>query len=74
MKFLPQAITILVKAKHTSPVYHTGNKACFFQQLTKRGKAAIKGKPEPSPWAGQLPLLSLVLIGQHLAGYHLALW
>lgn len=27
--------TILVKAKPTGPVCHTGNKTCFFQQLTK---------------------------------------
>ena len=27
--------TILVKAKATGPVCHTGNKTCFFQQLTK---------------------------------------
>ena len=26
--------TILVKAKATGPVCHTGNKTCFFQQLT----------------------------------------
>ncbi len=26
--------TILVKAKPTGPVCHTGNKTCFFQQLT----------------------------------------
>jgi len=29
--------TILVKAKPTGPVCHTGNKTCFFQQLTKEG-------------------------------------
>jgi len=28
--------TILVKAKATGPVCHTGNKTCFFQQLTKQ--------------------------------------
>lgn len=28
--------TILVKAKPTGPVCHTGNKTCFFQQLTKQ--------------------------------------
>ncbi len=27
--------TILVKGKATGPVCHTGNKICFFQQLTK---------------------------------------
>ena len=27
--------TILVKAKATGPVCHTGNKTCFFQQLTE---------------------------------------
>jgi len=27
--------TILVMAKPTGPVCHTGNKTCFFQQLTK---------------------------------------
>jgi phosphoribosyl-ATP pyrophosphohydrolase/phosphoribosyl-AMP cyclohydrolase len=27
--------TILVKGKATGPVCHTGNKTCFFQQLTK---------------------------------------
>ena len=27
--------TILVKAKPLGPVCHTGNKTCFFQQLTK---------------------------------------
>ena len=26
--------TILVKARTTGPVFHTGNKTCFFQQLT----------------------------------------
>lgn len=28
--------TILVMAKPTGPVCHTGNKTCFFQQLTKQ--------------------------------------
>jgi len=28
--------TILIKAKPTGPVCHTGNKTCFFQQLTKQ--------------------------------------
>ena len=28
--------TILVKAKATGPVCHTGNKTCFFQQLTEQ--------------------------------------
>jgi phosphoribosyl-AMP cyclohydrolase len=28
--------TILVKGKATGPVCHTGNKTCFFQQLTKQ--------------------------------------
>ncbi|MFC2052187.1 phosphoribosyl-AMP cyclohydrolase [Chloroflexota bacterium] len=27
--------TILVKARPTGPVCHTGNKTCFFEQLTK---------------------------------------
>lgn len=27
--------TILVKAKPTGPVCHTGNKTCFFQELTE---------------------------------------
>ena len=27
--------TILIKGKPTGPVCHTGNKTCFFQQLTK---------------------------------------
>jgi phosphoribosyl-AMP cyclohydrolase len=27
--------TILVKGKATGPVCHTGNKTCFFQQLTR---------------------------------------
>ncbi len=30
------ADTILVKAHPTGPVCHTGNKTCFFQQLTKQ--------------------------------------
>ena len=29
--------TILVKAHPTGPVCHTGNKTCFFQQLTEEG-------------------------------------
>ena len=28
--------TILVKAKPTGPVCHTGNKTCFFQTLTEK--------------------------------------
>ena len=28
--------TILIKGKATGPVCHTGNKTCFFQQLTKQ--------------------------------------
>jgi len=28
--------TILVKGKATGPVCHTGNKTCFFQQLSKQ--------------------------------------
>ena len=28
--------TILVKGKPTGPVCHTGNKTCFFQELTKQ--------------------------------------
>ena len=28
--------TILVKAKPTGPVCHTGNKTCFFEQLTEK--------------------------------------
>ncbi len=28
--------TILVKAKPTGPVCHTGNKTCFFQELTRK--------------------------------------
>jgi len=28
--------TILVKGKATGPVCHTGNKTCFFQELTKK--------------------------------------
>ncbi len=28
--------TILVRGKPTGPVCHTGNKTCFFQQLTKQ--------------------------------------
>ena len=28
--------TILVKGKATGPVCHTGNKTCFFQQLTQK--------------------------------------
>ena len=28
--------TILVKARPTGPVCHTGNKTCFFQQLTEQ--------------------------------------
>ena len=29
--------TILIRGKPTGPVCHTGNKTCFFQQLTKQG-------------------------------------
>ena len=32
--------TILVKAHPTGPVCHTGNKTCFFQQLTKQDAGA----------------------------------
>jgi phosphoribosyl-AMP cyclohydrolase len=32
--------TILVKAKPTGPVCHTGNQTCFFQQLTDKGVEA----------------------------------
>ena len=32
--------TILVKGKATGPVCHTGNKTCFFQQLTKEEREA----------------------------------
>ncbi|MFC1912058.1 phosphoribosyl-AMP cyclohydrolase [Chloroflexota bacterium] len=32
--------TILVKAKPTGPVCHTGNKTCFFQQLGKQDMEA----------------------------------
>ena len=32
--------TILVKGKATGPVCHTGNKTCFFQQLTKQDTEA----------------------------------
>ena len=32
--------TILVKAKPTGPVCHTGNKTCFFQQLTQQDTEA----------------------------------
>jgi len=28
--------TLLIKGKATGPVCHTGNKTCFFQQLTKQ--------------------------------------
>jgi len=28
--------TILIKGKPTGPVCHTGNKTCFFEQLTKQ--------------------------------------
>jgi phosphoribosyl-ATP pyrophosphohydrolase/phosphoribosyl-AMP cyclohydrolase len=28
--------TILIKGKATGPVCHTGNRTCFFQQLTKQ--------------------------------------
>ncbi|HEY50577.1 MAG TPA: phosphoribosyl-AMP cyclohydrolase [Dehalococcoidia bacterium] len=33
--------TILVKAKPLGPVCHTGNRTCFFQQLTERDAAAM---------------------------------
>ena len=36
--------TILVKAHPTGPVCHTGNKTCFFQQLT--GQGVEKGHQE----------------------------
>jgi len=29
--------TLLIKAKPAGPVCHTGNKTCFFQQLTREG-------------------------------------
>jgi len=32
--------TILVKGKATGPVCHTGNKTCFFQQLSKQDMKA----------------------------------
>ena len=32
--------TILVKAHPVGPVCHTGNRTCFFQQLTERDKEA----------------------------------
>ncbi len=32
--------TILVKAKPLGPVCHTGNKTCFFQQLSKQDMEA----------------------------------
>ena len=32
--------TILVKGKATGPVCHTGNRTCFFQQLTEEDVAA----------------------------------
>ena len=32
--------TLLVKAQPTGPVCHTGNKTCFFQQLTEQGAEA----------------------------------
>ncbi len=32
--------TILVKAQPTGPVCHTGNKTCFFQQLSKQDMEA----------------------------------
>ena len=32
--------TILVRAHPTGPVCHTGNKTCFFQQLTKKDAEA----------------------------------
>ena len=35
--------TILVKAKPTGPVCHTGNRTCFFEQLTEKD---IKDSPE----------------------------
>ena len=36
--------TILVKAKATGPVCHTGNKTCFFQQLTS---LEVDESPQP---------------------------
>ncbi len=36
--------TILVKAHPTGPVCHTGNKTCFFQQLTKQDVEASPQK------------------------------
>ncbi len=35
--------TILVKAQPTGPVCHTGNKTCFFQQLTEQDLAHQEG-------------------------------
>ena len=32
--------TILIKGKATGPVCHTGNKTCFFQQLSKQDMKA----------------------------------
>ena len=50
--------TILVKARPTGPVCHTGNKTCFFQQLAE----------------GQSPLLPLMRSRQPLADGHQAPW
>ncbi len=36
--------TILVKGKATGPVCHTGNKTCFFQQLTEQDVEANQEK------------------------------
>ena len=36
--------TILVKGKATGPVCHTGNKTCFFQQLTEQDVEASQEK------------------------------
>ena len=36
--------TILVKGKATGPVCHTGNKTCFFEQLTKQDIEADRQK------------------------------
>ena len=36
--------TILVKAKANGPVCHTGNKTCFFQQLTEQDIEASQQK------------------------------
>ena len=37
--------TILVKGEPTGPVCHTGNKTCFFQELTKQDMKKSKASP-----------------------------